>query len=387
VIRPARADVAALAALLVLAGGIAGSLWDSDVQWKPDSLFYRSQVLRLQGVPKQEALRRVFEGPLAAPRRRAEASLPPADRKVTSPSWVDYSSRFYERRWVVPLVAAAFDPVLGPRGLLATSLLGYVLVAAFLYLLLRLWFPVRPALAVSAACLLLQPVRYWSGLPLTDSWGLATECLALATGALVLTRGPRWLPIWGAAVLLLSFTRDAAAIAVAGAIAVWALRRTRLNALLVATGVAASLPAPLLFGAPVREAIAYTLNDFRPVVDPSWGFVADRYLEGAHSLVKNNLEWLFDHPVEAVLLAGGFLALALLRSTPEGTRPYVLGAAAAAAVYVLLVPNYTGFRLELVLVPFAALGLGAAASVLERRVVTPRARTHAARARGRADGA
>ena len=361
--------MAAVAALLALAGGIAGSLWDSNVQWKPDSLFYRSQVLRVQGVPKQEALRHVFEGPLAAPRREAEASLRPADRKVTNPAWVDYSSRFYERRWVVPAVAVVFDPALGARGLLAASLLGYVLVALFLYLLLRLWFPVLPAALVSGVFLLLQPLRYWSGLPLTDSWGLAVECLALAAGALVLTRGPRWLPLWGAAVLLLSFTRDAGAIAVVGAVAVWAFRPTRLAALLAGVGIVASLPAPLLFGAPVREAMAYTLNDFRPVADPSWGFVVNRYLEGAHSLVENNLEWLLDHPFDGVLLVGGFLALALLGPSREGLRRYVLGAAAAAVVYVLLVPNYTAFRLELVLVPFAALGAGAVVALLERRAL------------------
>jgi hypothetical protein len=357
-------DAVALAALVALAGGIAAHEWRSDFQWKPDSLFYRSQVLRIQGVPKEESLHRVFQGRLAAPRREREASLSPAERKVSNPAWVQYSSRFYERRWVVPLVAAAFDPGLGTRGLLAASLLGYVLVAPFLYLLLRLFFPVWTALLAAGVCLLLQPLRYWAGLPLTDSFGVAVECLALAAGVLVLTRGARWLPLWIFACLALSFTRDASVIAVAGAVAVALWKPTRRSALLALTGIAASLPAPLAFGAPLRQAMAYTLNGFTPPAHPTWGFVVHHYLSGAHSLVKNNLDWLGHHPIDAVVLVGGFACLLLLRAGTPRTRRFVYGAAVAAIALDLIQPNYTAFRLELVFVPFVALGLAAAASFL-----------------------
>ena len=376
--RAARVDAVALAALVVLASGVAVHEWRSPVQWKPDSLFYRSQVLRLQGVGKETALRRVFEGPLAQPRREREASLPRAARKVSNPEWVRYSSRFYERRWVVPLVAEAFDPAVGAKGLLAASLLGYVLLAPFLYVLVRLFFGVWTSLCATGACLLLQPLRYWAGLPLTDSFGVAFEALALAAGVLVLVRGPRWLAPWAFAVLGLSFTRDASVIAVAGGLVALVVRPSRTSGLLAMTGVAASLPAPLAFGAPVREAMAYTLNGFTPPPQASWSFVAHHYLSGAHSLVKNNLDWLGDHPVDSVVLVGGFLAILLLRHRTPGVLPFVYGAAAAAVGLDLLQPNYTAFRLELVFVPFAALGLGGAATL-----VTARARSRAALGRRR----
>jgi len=370
-VRTIRADAVALAALVVLASGVAVHEWRSQIQWKPDSLFYRSQVLRLQGVGKETALRRVFEGPLAQQRREQEASLTPAVRKVSNPEWVRYSSRFYERRWVVPLVAEAFDPAVGAKGLLAASLLGYVFLAPFLYLLARLFFGIWTSVCVTGACLLLQPLRYWAGLPLTDSFGVAFEALALAAGVLVLVRGRRWLALWALAVLGLSFTRDASMIAVGGALVALIVRPSRTTGWLALTGVAASLPAPLAFGAPVREAMAYTLNGFTPPPHASWSFVAHHYLSGAHSLVKNNLDWLGRHPVEAVLLVGGFLAILLLRHRRPGVLPFVYGAAAAAVALDLLQPNYTAFRLELVFVPFVALGLGAAASVAGRRLRTP----------------
>ena len=111
----------------------------------------------------------------------------------------------------MPVVAAALDPWLGVRGLKAASLLGYVLLAPFLYLLVRLWFPPLPAGVATGVALLLEPLRVWSASPLTDSWGLALQCAALSAGCLVLARGARWLPAWAAAVLLLGFTRDATA--------------------------------------------------------------------------------------------------------------------------------------------------------------------------------
>jgi hypothetical protein len=275
---------------------------------------------------------------------------------------------------VVPLVAAALAPLSGARGLVAASLIGYVLVAPLLFVLLRLLFPIWTAVLATASSLLLDPLRYWSRLPLTDSWGLAAECLALTAGLLVLARGARWLALWVPAVVLLSFSRDAAVIAVVGAIAAWAVRPARRSAFLVLSGIAASLPAPLLFGAPLREAMAYTLNDFRPPTDASWGFVASHYLESARSLVEHNLTWMGDHPIDAALMVGGVLCLPILLRAALPPRAFLLGGAAAAVVYDLLVPNYTGFRLELVFVPFAAIGLASAATFVEARLVRASAR-------------
>src|SRR5947209_14234155 len=99
----------ALALAVALAGiGFVAVHWSDHYQWKPDSLFYEAQLLRVRGTPKAEALRRVFTGPLAAPRVAEELrDTPPARRTVASPAWVRYSERFYDRRWLVPALGAA----------------------------------------------------------------------------------------------------------------------------------------------------------------------------------------------------------------------------------------------------------------------------------------
>jgi hypothetical protein len=369
--RGTRADVVALAALLALAVAVAVDAWRSPTRWMPDGYFYRAQVLELRGVDKEAALARVFTSPLTAAGRHAEAGLPLYQRKLSNPGWVDGSAQFYERRWLVPAVAAALDPWLELRSLKAASLIGYVAIVPFLFLLLRLWFPPLIAGLASGAVLLLEPLRVWSASPLTDSWGVALECAAVAAGCLVLARGTRWLAAWVPAVLLLGFTRDATAFVVGAAIVVALLRRDRTAAWLAAAGVAAALPAPLLFGVPLVEAIAYPLNGYYPLPDADWSFVADRWPDGVKTLVREDLEYLRGHVVTAVVVVGGLVSLALFPPTADGRRAFVWAAAAGSLLYLLVTPNDTQFRLELVVVPFVALGL---ATFADRLATTPELR-------------
>ena len=53
---------------------------------------------------------------------------------MTDPGWYTYSSRFYERRWIFPLMGAAFEPFVGADGLIAASLLAYALLGPLIYL-------------------------------------------------------------------------------------------------------------------------------------------------------------------------------------------------------------------------------------------------------------
>jgi hypothetical protein len=362
--RPARADLLALGALLVLALAVAVDGWRSPTRWMPDSYFYRAQVLQLQGVDKEESLARAFSTPRSAEERRAEQSLPVYQRKLSNPDWVEGSAQFYERRWLVPAIAAALDPWLGEDGLEAASLAGYVAIVPFLFLLLRLWF--RPLVAGLAAgtVLLVEPLRMWSETPLTDSWGVALESAAVAAACLVLMRGPRWLAAWIPAVLLLGFTRDAAAFVVGATVVVLLVRRDRTTVWLVGTGIAAALPPLLLFGAPLVEAIAYPLTGYYPAPDADWGFVADRYWPGLKTLVREDLGYLADHPVSAAILVGGMLSLALLPRTEDRRHVYVWAAAVGSLLYLLVSPGYQELRLELVVVPFVALGLASIAARL-----------------------
>ena len=335
--------------------------WSDSYQWKPDSLFYETQLLRVQGTPKDEALRRVFTGPLARERVQEELrDTPPARRTVSSPDWVRYSERFYDRRWVVPVLAAAVEPALGTDSLRAVSLLGYVLTGLAVFALLRLRFRPWTCAVVALATLALAPLRYWSLLPLTDSFGVALEAAALATAVLALRRPKPWLPVFALTMLTLSFTRDATIVVVAG-LALVALRtRTRTAVVTLATGVVASLPAPLLFGAPTREIIAYTLNQFRPPPDPSWSFIGSRYIAGEKGLVKDDLTYLVHHPYVGLFAGGGLLALYAIRASGDVAASLARGAVAGVVVLLLLAPNFTALRLELPFVPLAAFGLALA---------------------------
>jgi len=331
--------------------------WSDAYQWKPDSLFYEAQLLRVQGAEKDAALLKVFHGPLARPRVQEELrTTPPARRTVASDRWVRYSERFYDRRWTVPVLAAAVEPALGADALRGISLLGYVLaglaIQAFLGLRFRPWIGAVTALG----CLALQPLRYWSLLPLTDSFGVALEAAALACAVCALRRSWPWLVVLAGVMLALSFTRDSTIVVVAGLAWVAVRLRSRRAMTTLGVAVAASLPAPLLFGAPALDLVAYTLNGFQPVQGSKWHLIARRYLSGEHGLVHGDLIYLAHHPYVGLFAAGGLVGLFALRAGGDVAGALARGGVAGAVVLLLAAPNYTALRLELPFVPLAAYG-------------------------------
>lgn len=365
----------ALPVVVALAGLVFCAVhWSHDYQWKPDSLFYEAQLLRVQGTPKQEALHRVFTGPLAAPRVQQELRDTPPDRRtVASPTWVRYSERFYDRRWLVPALGAAVEPALGADALRAVSLAGYVLVGLFVYGLLALRFRPWVAAAGALGTLALGPLRYWSLLPLTDSFGVALEAAALAVAVLALRRPRPWLAVFAATMLALSFTRDATIVVVAGLAWVAFRARTRTSLAVLATGVAASLPAPLVFGAPAREILAYTLNQFRPPPNPSWGFIRSRYVDGEKGMVKDDLTYLLHHPYVGLFAAGGIVALYAIRRRGDVGASLARAGVVGATMLLLFAPNFTALRLELPFMPLAAYGVALALDALALEVERRRA--------------
>jgi hypothetical protein len=379
--RSAHGDVAALFGLIILASVIAVHAWNTTPRhWSdPDSLFYRAAVLRIEGTSKAAALAEAVHSDIARTQREYDSSKAPADRRITNPAWLDYSSRFYERRWLVPLVGAALDPLFGANGLIVASLIAYVLLGPFLFLLLRLRFRWQIAAAVTGIVLVLPLIRLWSTRPMTDMWGLTLECLALAAGLIALERGRRWIALWSLVVLTLSFTRDTTLVVIAGALAAFLFRRDRRSAAVLVTGLAAALPAPLIFGSSLREAAAYTVNDFYPPPNPSWSFVFSHLPVAIRSLVHQDLAYLQTHLVNTIAIVGGFAALLAYRRVLQTGTAFVFGAAAGSLVSLLLLPNYSEFRLELVVVPFSALGLAAAAAVAEEHRPLFRARSRPAR--------
>jgi hypothetical protein len=311
----------------------------------------------------------VFTGPLAAELRRTDPE------RSGDLEWARYNAPFYERRITVPLAAGALEPVSGERAILDLSIAGYVaaVLAVFgLLLLLGARLPVATAVALATA--LLPALNDHAILPLTDSWGLALEAAAFAAAVLVLRRGPRWLIAWVAAILLLSLTRDSAWIPLLAVAWLTLNRRSRPTVLLLVSGLAAMVPVLLLFSMPARELLAQMLNDAQPVADPTWGFIADRYPGALVDMVRADGGFVRDGAwLSAAYLAGGLVALFALgrRSAATDAGTLLKAGAVAGIAYVLTVPVFSAFRLELALVPMAAYGLALGAEWLASRVAVP----------------
>ena len=170
------------------------------------------------------------------------------------------------------------------------------------------------------------------------------------------------------ALAALSLTRDSTAIL--GLAAVWlAVReRTRISYALVAVGAAVSLPSPLILGAPLREAMAYTFANFYRPADASWHWVAGHYWDTFKSMAEHNLTYLQEHPYSGLnSAAGGYLALFLIRSQGYWFVRFFRAAAVGSILLDALQPNYTAMRLELTFVPIAAAGLVVALNAVPRR--------------------
>jgi hypothetical protein len=367
--RAARLRILIAILLAGLAVTVVSSSFGDPVRWTPDGLFYQARVLELRGAEHGAAMDTAFRGPAAAELRRIDPS------HVGDPAWVAYNERFYERRLTVPVAAAAIEPLSGERSLLNVSLVGYVACVLAIFGLLLLRFRLATASAVTVATILLPVLTANAQLPLTDSWGLALQTAALGAAILTLDRGLRWLPLWIGAIVLLSLTRDATWIPVLAAAFVAWRARSRIGLWLAGTGIVAALPAALLFPVPVKELMAFGLNDHRPVTDPSWTFIAERLPGAVIDLVRSDLgfvrqgEWYCGVylGVGVVLL----LAFALSSRRPRDVATILLAAAAGVGVlYTLTVPIFSGLRLELMFVPMAAFGLAAVTERLAATVAT-----------------
>jgi hypothetical protein len=189
-------------------------------------------------------------------------------------------------------------------------------------------------------------------------------------------------------------------------------KRSRRSVALAVTGITAATPALLLFGAPLKETMAFTFSDNTIPTDTSWSYVLHQY--GTYVRMMIDFEFPFrSAPVvtAALLLVVALLALrpptasmlnrfrrvalALLVSVlgvvalfvaplqlaswpdpvPFGILLVVAllplflpadgdefitlirGGALGAVGYLFLLPQSTGLRLPLVVLPFAAIGI------------------------------
>jgi hypothetical protein len=354
--------------LLMAVSTLASAGWlVGDVHWNnSDSLFYEAQRLEVLGRSAGGAREEVFSSEKARAVALIENQADPPH--VLDHAWVEYSAQFYRRRWTVPVIGASIDPIVGERSLQVASFLGYLALGPALFALLRRRFTVRLSFLVAAFCLLLPPVQKWSTIMGVDSWGLAFEILAFLGFVCVIDRGLRWLPLWVAALIALAFTRDAGIALLLGvAWITWRGRAsgaTRRNLALLASGIAAVAPPLLIFRTPVRDQLAYVINNYFIPTDRTWGFVIEGYPRQFWSTLEWNLGYPLDFPLPlAVPIYAGMIALVvltlwfLIRSPRDPYFDVHRGAVVGYAIFLALAANPQGYRLELIAVPTLAVAL------------------------------
>jgi hypothetical protein len=342
-----------------------------------DGLFYEAQKREVQGESRHEALRQAFSTPMAEELKADETDLEPSQRKADNPEWAEYSSQFYRRRWTVPVMAAALDPIFGERSLEEVALIAWALLPAILFLLLRRRFRPGMSAAVAVFCTMLPPVFQHGHLPVTDSWGLTLLVTCLLLAMLIAERGRRWLPVFIAAVLALSFTRDLTIVVVIATAWVAFSERSREWAAIAGSAFLASLPAPLIFDAPLRQSLAYTFNDFRIPTDDSWSSILSLYPGELKELLRQDVLYPGVSPIPTpitivmgMLVFAGLYCLLVPWRQRDPFLSMIRASAVAGVITILITVNYTGLRLEMVFVPAIAIGL----ALLGERMIAARDR-------------
>jgi hypothetical protein len=348
----------AVAALLLLAAISMGRHWAGPIDWETDALFYQSKTMQIEGTDGSTARREVFGGPLSHYERGLEAENPGEPPRVSDPAWVEYSSGFYARRLILPAIAAALSPVLGLRSLLVLSLVGFILVPALLFVLLRRRLSFGVSVGVAAAVILWPPLRAWSVFPLTDSTGLALMIAALICGAFVIERSSRWLVPWFLCVLALGFTRDIAFMPVIAAFGLLVVKRDRRSAALVGCGILAALPPLMVHSVSESESLAYVFANHTIPADTSWGSVLADYPGNLGHVLGRYADYALSDPLVVLIAVAGLVAAFVLAPRRDPLTILLWSTFPGYLFLMAIGPAFSAFRYELVLVPLIAFGYG-----------------------------
>jgi hypothetical protein len=366
---PLRRMLIAAGVALLCAGVISVTDWTHSPNWSnADSLFYQAMSMEVSGTTAQAARDRVFDSSLSRP---AIVQQP----NVANAHWRNFEAQFFRRRWVVPALAAAIRPDAGQRALPDVAIVGYLAFAAVLAALLASRFGLVATLPAAVLCLDLGPVRDWATRPMTDSWGLVFAVGAVLAALLVLRRGKPWLLAWVTTMAALSFTRDLALAPLAAVL--WLgfrqpdreSRRTAL--IMIVSGAIVTLPAYVMFGAPLRLTLASVIDNFRdpPPAQATWSYVAHHYLSFTATTIKADVSYAIHHPFVGLTLVAGLIPLFLLKSRRDPLILMMRGWALGWPILFLVNPVYSGFRYEIAILPAAAVGICMLSEDLARRVV------------------
>src|SRR6202000_3157068 len=82
------------------------------------------------------------------------------------------------------------------------------------------------------------------------------------------------------------------------------------------TGVILTIPAYVLFGAPLRLTLASVIDDFRdpPPAQATWSYVAHHYVSFTATTIKAAVSSAVPPPLVGLTLVAGLIPLFLLRS-------------------------------------------------------------------------
>jgi hypothetical protein len=381
--RDRRADIVALV-LIVCAVAVLAIKWADEVIWSPDALFYQTRVEQIRGASQDQALHKVWDGPLAAGFRADDSLRAKPDQALADPRWIPESYKLYARRWTIPVMAAAVYPIFGVNSLEAVNIFGTLVFAVALFVLLRQRFEPLASFIGTAAVLAWPDLR-WAFLPLSDAWGLAMLTVTFLIGIKALDGWSRgWLVAWIVSILVLSVTRELTPIAVfaAGAVAVvylWRrVERWRQAAILAGTGVLATLPAQFAFqGQSLNWGFAYAFSGNRIPADSSWSFVFDHYWSAFETGTRQSIDYLFAAnpvylesawplwPFTIPLFIGLVVVLLVSSSTPgDPYLTFMRGALLGEALILLIAPTFQDLRYEYPLLPISAVGIALAVGLI-----------------------
>jgi hypothetical protein len=353
----------ALSLTLVLVGPLAVSTvaMTKPVRFSPDGLFYQATLLRIRGNSEGVVNRDVFsKDGLAAPYYSSERTN---ERRVSDPAWVRFSRRFYARRILLPLLGAFTYPLMGIRSLLFWSLAAYVAFVAAVWVWLLSRFRLALATIVAVGVGLFPPLVSFSRLPLTDSLALLTEVL----GVLCISRiakvnefeGRRNLLAFAAIYVAAATARDAELPLLAGIAFVVVAYRSRTAIACLCSGLAFSGLKFWYWPAPWAEEMSYVIRGFTvgPTFKPA--LLARGYAHELKTMLLVDVQpfgWAgrsVGSRMGLVILVGGLVVAMKYHDRASRIPLSVIGGGVAL---LLILPQMSNLRLELILLPGAAFG-------------------------------